>query len=105
MNYKELNELPEVIYASPFVKASENGEWFPMTNCCYLGYYGGMDNLIKLLSTYKVEVLGELFYFDNIYAIFCTKESIGHALEVANILYESGIFYFAEPDFLSLTLD
>ncbi|MBO7602192.1 MAG: hypothetical protein J6S94_04070 [Bacteroidaceae bacterium] len=100
LNYKELNELPEVIYASPFVKASENGEWFPMTNKCYVHYYGDWDTLSKIVSDYNVEILGELASFENNYVILCTKESKGHALEVANALYETHLFAASQADFL-----
>ena len=105
LNYKELNELPEVIYASPFVRASESGRWFPMTNKCYVWFYGGIDALSNILSEYKVEILGELDSFENVYVILCTKESKGNALEVANALYENGSVAVAEADFLSGTFD
>ena len=101
LNYKELNELPEVIYAAPFERPrNPNESWCPMTNKCYVYYGGSMDTLSKIVSDYNAEILGELSEFALNYVILCTKESKGHALEIANALYETGLFVSCQADFI-----
>ena len=106
LNYKELNELPEVIYAAPFERPRISNEtWCPMTNKCYVYYGGNMDTLSKIVSDYKVELLGELNVFAHNYVVLCTKESKGHALEIANALYETGLFASCQAEFIDATAD
>lgn len=106
LNYKDLNDLPEVIYAAPFERPrNPNESWCPMTNKCYVYYGGDMDTLSKIVSDYNAELLGELEAFEHNYVILCTKGSKGNALEIANALYETGLFVSSQAEFRDGTAD
>ena len=55
----------------------------------------------KLAKEYNVGIIGRFSEMPLWYAVACTKESKGNALEVANSFYESGLFEEASPAFIS----
>jgi subtilisin family serine protease len=59
-----------------------------------------LAKLEKLAAEYKLNMLGRNKFDQSLYFLSCTKESKGNALEMANLMYESGAFNFASPEFL-----
>jgi len=106
INYKTALVIPEVIYATPFY--SSNGRSFPLTNLVYVSFngYSELFLLEKLAKEYNVEIIGQIITQTDAFILFvvaCTKDSKGNALEVSNWLYESGVFRFTDPGFMSAT--
>lgn len=98
---------PNVFYASPFYRNPNDGSEFPLTNMLYVFLKDKTDlpTLKKKTTEYRIEIISELPDFPLVYMLACDKDSKGNALEVANSLYETGLFEAVEPIFLSLTLD
>ena len=99
---KEANRFPEIVYAAPYY-CSEEGREFPLTNMIYivLNHPGDYSTLEKMAKDYNVGIIGKYESVPNLYMLSCTKESKGNALEIANILHESGSFNISEPVFIS----
>ena len=66
-----------------------------------VSFGGSMSALEEITKDYKVEIMGRTDLF-NIYFIWCTKGSVGNALEIANKIYESGKVSWTEPCFHGL---
>lgn len=103
IDVKTANELPEVVYAAPYYRG-EDGYEFPMSDVVYvvLKDRGDLPQLEEMAELLKVTIIGESAGIKNLFILSCDKTSEGNSLEVANILYESGKFEIAEPDFISL---
>lgn len=56
--------------------------------------------LASLADSMGASIVGHNTYMPLWYVLSCTKYSIGNALQVANLFYESGLFGAAEPDFI-----
>ena len=99
---KEAYNYPEIEYAAPYYYA-EDGSTFPLTNIVYvvLKEKGDLPILEKMATKYNVEIFGRFQGRQELYALACTKDSKGNALEIANIFYESELFHIAEPAFIS----
>ncbi len=98
---------PDILYAAPYYRNPSDNSEFPLTNMLYvfLKDKGDLSALEKITKEYRIEIIRELPDFPLVYMLACDKESAGNALEVANSLYETGIFEAVEPIFLSMTLD
>ena len=96
-NYQTISTIPEIIYTCPFLCLPETGETFPLTNIVYV-YGGGVGNIKKIAEECNALLIGCYKAVANMYFVGCTKNSIGNALEVANIFAESGLFQDAEPN-------
>ena len=98
--------LPGVIYVAPCYK-TEKSNPFPVTNKLYvfLNEGGDYEILERMSKKCQVEIVGEMAEFPNVYLLICTDKSSGNALEVANLMYESGSFKAAEPEFMSANFD
>jgi hypothetical protein len=66
-----------------------------------VSYGGSMSALEEIIKDYKVETMGRTDVL-NIYYVWCTKDSEGNALEIANKIYESGKVSWTEPCFHGL---
>ena len=58
-----------------------------------------IDLLESLADSLGFTIVGQNKFMRLWYTLSCTKHSVGNALQVANLLYESGLFAAAEPDF------
>lgn len=93
------DKLADAIYITPLV-TNVFGE-LAITNEFMVSYGGSMSQLQEIIKDYKVEIMGRTDVL-NIYYIWCTKDSEGNALEIANKIYESGKVSWTEPCFHGL---
>lgn len=91
----------DVVYAASYFKTS-NGADIGITNIFSVQLKGDQDfaKLQKIAEEYNLDMLGENELDPSIYYLSCTKESKGNALEMANLMYESGAFDYATPEFI-----
>jgi len=103
INHNSASEIPEVVYAAPYYSLPNNNYEFPLTNLLHVSLKksGDITTLEKLAKEYNVGIIGRFSEMPLWYAVACTKESKGNALEVANSFYESGLFEEASPAFIS----
>lgn len=97
-----LNSNPKIIKAQPnFITA--DGKLVGMSNYFYVSLHNSNDyeHLMNFAKNKNVEVLYEIPYLPLCYVLICNKNTIGSTLEVANSFYESGLFKYSVPDFLS----
>lgn len=92
-------KLTDAIYVTPLV-TNVFGE-LAITNVFMVSYGGSMSALEEIIKDYKVETMGRTDVL-NIYYVWCTKDSEGNALEIANKIYESGKVSWTEPCFHGL---
>ncbi len=94
-------DIEDVVYVAPYFTES-NGEEVGITNVLSVRLEGDEDlaKLEKLAEEYNLIMLGRNQFDRSIYYLSCTKDSKGNALEMANLLYESGAFEYAQPEFL-----
>ena len=94
-------DMDYVVYAAPYFK-TESGSDIGITNVFSVRLDGEQDfaKLQRLAQEYKLEMLGANEFDQSIYYLACTKESKGNALEMANLMYESGAFDYATPEFI-----
>lgn len=92
-------KLTDAIYVTPLV-TNVFGE-LAITNVFMVSYGGSMSALEEIIKDYKVETMGRTDVL-NIYYVWCTKDSEGNALEIANKIYESGKASWTEPCFHGL---
>ncbi len=101
--YLSFNNIPEITYAAPYY-IGPNGDEFPLTNLIYVHLKDNGD--ISLLESFSKDlnfgIIGKFNGIPNLYIASCTKDSKGNSLEVANILYETGLFDGVEPVFMSI---
>ena len=100
INHKKAAALPEVEYAAPYYYEPYSSTiTYPLGNLIYV-YTSNISLLEKLAEEHKVGIIGKLYdAVPTTYFVYCTKESTGNALEVANLFHENGLN--AEPSFLS----
>lgn len=91
-----------VLYKAPFFLTKDNKQ-VGMSHLVYvkLKKPGDKAELEAMAKKMNVEIVGNNKLMPLWYTLACTKESAGHALQVANKLYESKHFAAAEPDFLA----
>lgn len=58
------------------------------------------DMLVRYAAEHNVEIIEE-GAFQLWYILSCTERTIGNALSMANMFYESGLFAAAEPEFIN----
>lgn len=92
------NNLPDAICITPLF-TNEMNIPFALCNIFYISYGGSIDSLEEIIKEYNVEIMGKTDIF-NIYFIWCTKESVGSSLDIANSIYESGKVSWTEPSFI-----
>lgn len=97
----DTTDLEDVVYAAPYFKAADGAD-IGITNTLEVRLAGDTDlaKFEELAKEYKVEVLGQNQFDQSIYSLACTKKSKGNALEIANLLYESGGFEYVSPEFI-----
>ncbi|MDD6209260.1 MAG: S8 family serine peptidase [Bacteroidales bacterium] len=88
------------LYEAPFFLINGKTE-ISLSHLFYVKLYEDTDfeKLENLAAKYHVEILGNNEFMPLWYTLSCTRESLGNALEMANIFCESGQFAAAEPDF------
>ena len=94
------NKLPDAISITPLF-TNEFNTPFALCNVFYISYGGPMESLEEIIKDYNVEIMGKMEVL-NIYFIWCTKDSEGSPLDIANKIYESGKVSWTEPTFHGL---
>lgn len=94
-------DAEDIIYAAPFFR-TEDGSELGITNILsvQLSKEQQFEKLEKIAEYNNLEILGENRYEPNVYYLSCTKDSKGNALEMANLIYESGLVEYAAPEFI-----
>lgn len=94
-------DLKEVVYVAPYYKTSD-GQDIGISNIFEARPKGeqGFARFEKVAEEYGLIILGQDTQDKSLYRVSCTKESRGNALEMANLLYESGVVDYAAPSFL-----
>lgn len=94
-------DMNYVVYAAPYYK-TVSGSDIGITNVFSVRLTGEQElaKLQRLAQEYNLEMLGANEFDPSIYYLACTKESKGNALEMANLMYESGAFDYATPEFI-----
>lgn len=94
-------ETDDIIYAAPYFR-TEDGSELGITNILsvQLSEAQQFDKLEKIAEYNNLEILGENIHEPNVYYLSCTKDSRGNALEMANLIYESGLVEYAAPEFI-----
>lgn len=92
-----LEIIPEAFYIVPLVMNGTNKPFY-LTNSLYVSYSGSMSSLEEILKDYNVGILGRIELL-NTYVLWCTKDSKGNALEIANMLHDIDVFLYTEPCF------
>jgi len=89
------------VYAAPYYRTSDGAE-IGITDVFSVQLAGEQDlaKIRKIAEDYKLKPLRENEFDPSIYYLSCTKESKGNALEMANLMYESGAFAYATPEFI-----
>lgn len=103
-NVTSLLALDAVIYAAPYYKMN-NGNEYPLTNefIVELKDPQDFDKLKELALQNNVLIAGMIPLTGNAYQLFCTKDSKGNALEMANLFYETEEFISSCPVFISVS--
>lgn len=99
-------DIPEVVYAAPFYYADDGKQIFPLTNLFYVSLQQSEDYSLmkKLADEYMVNIISRYEELPDMYVLACNRESKGNALEIANSMYETGLFEATEPSFMSVSL-
>lgn len=90
-----------VVYESPVFK-DQDGADVIMTNFFYVGLNdkNDLDLLKKVATEHGATILGNNVTDESLYLLSCLG-SDKNALELANIFHETGLFSYAEPEFLA----
>lgn len=98
----KITDLDGVVYHSPFYKICDAATGVGISNLFYVKLKTKDDFIIleKFANKYNVEILGNNKFLPLWYTLSCDKESVGDAIDMANVFYESGLFTFAQPDIM-----
>ncbi len=93
--------LEDAVYFAPYYR-TEDGSEIGITNNLSVQLSGEQDyvKLEEIAAECNLQVLGQNEFDQSIYVLSCTKDSKGNALEMANYIYESGLFEYASPEFI-----
>ncbi|MBO7552562.1 MAG: S8 family serine peptidase [Bacteroidaceae bacterium] len=94
---------PETVYSAPYYTGSSS-YLFPLTNLIYVTLRddGDINKLERLAEENNLGIIGKHKGVPHLYIASCTKESKGNALEMANVLHDSGFFEEVEPAFINI---
>ena len=88
----KISDMDGVEYHSPFYKVGDATTGVGVSNLFYVKLKTENDyNILEnLANRYNVEILGNNKLLPLWYTLSCNKESVGDAIEMANVFYESG---------------
>ena len=96
-----LKAQPGIVYAHPFFRINDNTEQtFTTDFMVRLKNKSDLPLLKKMAASAGVEVVRQYQYDPLLWFLKSTPASNGHALDMANYFAESGLFDYAEADFL-----
>lgn len=99
---EKLKQIPEIDNVSPCFCTTKGYK----ADLCHmfnvqLRSADDIDKLKEMAQKTKTKVLSQDKYMPLWFSLSCDKNSVGNALEMANLFYESGKFASAEPDFFA----
>lgn len=97
---QNLQKEKEIIQVSPSYLLGENS--LGLSNNFYVKLRTDADKntLCELADKHSMHVLGYNEFMPLWHTVSCTKETTFNALQAANLFYETGLFEYAEPEFL-----
>lgn len=98
---RRLNNRPEVHYATPVLELKED-EFLGITEAFFvkLRKETNYQQFLELTQGEGVSISRQYPYDERVYFLKVPDNSAANALEMANEFYKSGLFEYAEPDFL-----
>ncbi|MDR2693448.1 MAG: S8 family serine peptidase [Chitinispirillales bacterium] len=102
----EHKKAENVLYIAPVFETT-TGQEAVLSNFIYIKLKDANDLAIlnQLADKHFVEVVGNLKSMPLWFVLSCNKTSTGNALQVANALYETGVFAAVEPDLMTNDLN
>lgn len=102
-DYIKEHDVSQVVTISPSYQIQDNGHELYVSPLIYVKLKSETDveKLHKKAEELKFIVLGNNKYMKLWYTLFCDEQTDGSAIDIANKLYESGEFEYAEPDIMS----
>lgn len=90
-----------IVYDAPYFRNTDGSE-LGLSHLFYVKLSKADDvELLKALAEKnRVEIVGNNEWMPLWYTLACSNESAGNALEMANLMYESGHFESAQPDLM-----
>ncbi len=99
---EEINEIKKLIYIAPFytdLSREEIGITAELS--VVLKRESDLPKLKQLCENNRVLFLGKDTIRTEYYILACTQASMGNALQMANLFYETGLFETAIPGFIT----
>ena len=92
----------DIYYLSPVYKSPKTGKRIKLSNLIHLKLKAQEDTTILYdqMRKYGLSIYSQNQFMPVWYTLFCETDTYGTALEVSNLLYETGLFAAVEPDFL-----
>ncbi|MCG3168062.1 MAG: hypothetical protein POELPBGB_03862 [Bacteroidia bacterium] len=97
---------PAISMATQLLRYEENPTYQGITNrfVIQLKTSTSMQQINELMLATNTSLIGQSPFDSTVYYLNADKESKADALDMANQFYETGLFQFAEPDFLLLNI-
>jgi subtilisin family serine protease/subtilisin-like proprotein convertase family protein len=101
-----LNANPEIEFAYPFVSWQQGKVLQAPYNQILLGLKqtGDLPLLNEQIAKFNLQIVKQNAFNSKLYHLALTDTSPGDVYDMANRLYETGLFAFAEPDFIKLNM-
>jgi subtilisin-like proprotein convertase family protein len=101
-----LNANPEIDFAYPFVRWQQGKVLQAPYNQILLGLkqVSDLPLLTDQLAKLNLQIVKQNAFNPKLYHLALTETSSGDVYDMANRLYETGLFAFAEPDFVKLNM-
>lgn len=92
----------DVKYVSPsyFIKSDSSNMYLTERFYVKLKQKEDYDQLVRFATEHNVVIIKE-GALSPWYVLACTEQSVGNALQMANLFYESSLFSVAEPEFIN----
>ena len=95
----------EISYITPDYEVKEGKTTVKVSNLLYVKLKQNEDYplLEQYAAVHKTTIVGKDDSMNDLYILLCTDISEGSAVDVANYLYETGVFEYTEPDLFTLS--
>lgn len=105
ISYVNEHNISQMVSIYPSYEIQDEEIWVSPLIIVKLKAATDVEKLRKKAEEYNVIVLGNNTHMPLWYTLFCDEHTDGAPLDIANRLYESGEFEWAEPDFVSSFLE
>lgn len=92
-----------VNYQSPMYKSMETGNTVRLSNLIHLKLKSQADSTVmyEQMRKYGLSIYSQNQHMPLWYSLSCDTNTYGTALEVCNLLHDTGLFAIVEPDFMA----